>query len=69
MLVLEVGKQKEGARGKVTNVIDHYFHVASESIVKGETVLEVSQLRGGVGLGERFLFFRTAFHNRAASGL
>ncbi len=41
-LVVDVGSQKNAGKGKVTAVIDHYFHVTKEAVVQGETILEVT---------------------------
>ena len=38
---MEIGAKKEDGRAKVTAVMDRYFHVEQESMVQGETVLEV----------------------------
>jgi hypothetical protein len=38
---VEVGAKKEDGRAKVTAVMDRYFHVERETVLEGETVLEV----------------------------
>lgn len=45
LMVLETAKQKDGStRARVTNIIDHIFHIDKEEMVQGETVLEVREL-------------------------